>query len=112
MTVARAQDLDVHETEHVEFWGAMRIVADHELGEARRQEEIDRARVRGEALAPHLVSREAGWHASIDADVSVMLAGAQSSPHVSRLDSLRHFQLVVCLCVHCDTVRCYLVGSI
>ena len=54
----------------------MRTVADHELGEARRQEAIDRARVRGEAPAPHLVLREAGWHASIDTDVSIMLAGA------------------------------------
>ena len=40
------------------------------------QEEIDRARVRGEAPAPHLLQREAGWHASIDEEVSVMLAGA------------------------------------
>ena len=69
------QDLDVHEPQHVDFWAAMRTVADHELGEARRQEQIDRARVRGEAPAPHLVQREAGWHASIDADVTVMLAG-------------------------------------
>jgi hypothetical protein len=40
------------------------------------QEEIDRARVRGEAPAPHLLHREAGWHASIDQEVSVMLAGS------------------------------------
>lgn len=65
----------MHEPQHVDFWAAMRTVADHELGEARRQEQIDRARVRGEAPAPHLVQREAGWHASIDADVTVMLAG-------------------------------------
>ena len=78
--MAVAQDLDVHEPEHVEFWGAMRTVAEHELGEARRQEDIDRARVRGEAPAPHLLSREAGWHASIDADVSIMLAGVRQGP--------------------------------
>ena len=90
--MARVQDLDVHVPEHVEFWAAMRTVAEHELGEARRQEEIDRARVRGEAPAPHLMSREAGWHASIDADVSVMLAGAQSGPCILACHSPRRRQ--------------------
>ena len=31
------QDLDVHDPVHVEFWDAMVMVAEHELGEARRQ---------------------------------------------------------------------------
>ncbi len=71
-----SQDLDRHEPQHVDFWQAMALVAEHELQEAERQEEIDRARVRGEEPPPHLTRREAGWHASIDADVSAMLAGA------------------------------------
>lgn len=72
------QELDRYEAQHVEFWEAMATVAEHELAEAQRQEEIDRARVRGEAPPPHLQRREAGWHASIDADVSSMLAGEHS----------------------------------
>ena len=31
--------------------------------------------VRGEAPPQHLQRRDAGWHASVDADVSSMLAG-------------------------------------
>ncbi len=34
---ANLQDLDVHDPVHVEFWDAMVMVAEHELGEARRQ---------------------------------------------------------------------------
>ncbi len=64
----------------MEFWEAMATVSEHELAEAQRQEEIDRARVRGEAPPPHLQRREAGWHASIDADVSSMLAGEHRCP--------------------------------
>jgi len=48
--------------------------------EARRQDEIDRARVRGDAPPPHLQRREAGWHTSINANVSSMLAGAHGWP--------------------------------
>jgi len=77
---ASTQELDRYEAQHVEFWDAMATLAEHELAEARRQEEIDRARVRGDAPPPHLQRREAGWHTSINDDVSSMLAGAHGWP--------------------------------
>lgn len=69
------QELDKYDQQHVHFWNAMATVATHELDEAQRQEDIDRARVRGEAPPQHLQRRDTGWHASVDADVSSMLAG-------------------------------------
>lgn len=63
----------MYEEEHVRFWKAMVVVAEHELAEATRQEEIDRARVRGEAPPAHV--REAGLHGSVDAEVQALIAG-------------------------------------
>ena len=77
---AGTRDLARHEAQHVEFWDIMATLAEHELAEARRREEIDWARVWGDALPPHLQRRKAGWHTSINADVSSMLAGAHSWP--------------------------------
>jgi hypothetical protein len=54
------------------FWSNMIAVADAELSEARRREDIDRARVRGvdtRDLIDH------GLHASLDGDVRDMLEG-------------------------------------
>lgn len=52
------------------------MVSEHELAEAERQEDLDRARLRGEHTAAAARRRDAGWHASIDADMSSMFAGA------------------------------------
>jgi hypothetical protein len=41
-----AQELDKYEQQHIDFWDAMATVAGHELEEAQRQEDIDRARAR------------------------------------------------------------------
>lgn len=38
------QELDNRDQQHVEFWSALSVVADHELAEAQRTEEIDRAK--------------------------------------------------------------------
>ena len=38
------QELDKYEQQHIDFWDAMATVAGHELDEAQRQEDIDRAR--------------------------------------------------------------------
>jgi hypothetical protein len=38
------QELDKYEQQHIDFWDAMAAVAGHELEEAQRQEDIDRAR--------------------------------------------------------------------
>jgi len=66
---AGTRDLARHEAQHVEFWDIMATLAEHELAEARRWEEIDWARVWGDAPPPHLQRRKAGWHTSINADV-------------------------------------------
>lgn len=43
--LVHAQELDKYDQQHVHFWNAMATVATHELDEAQRQEDIDRARV-------------------------------------------------------------------
>ena len=49
------QELDKYEQQHIDFWDAMATVAGHELDEAQRQEDIDRARVSNflQTLAVH-----------------------------------------------------------
>ncbi|KAK9806113.1 hypothetical protein WJX72_002023 [[Myrmecia] bisecta] len=68
-------ELDVHNTEHVEFWKAIDTVCTAELQEAIRQDEIDRARMRGEPPPAKYLKRETGVHGSVHADVQMMLAG-------------------------------------
>lgn len=41
------QELDKYEQQHIDFWDAMAAVTGHELDEAQRQEDIDRARASG-----------------------------------------------------------------
>lgn len=67
--------LDARDTSHAPFWHALTTVAQHELAEATRQEDIDRARVRGLPVPEKYLIREPGWHESLDADIAVMLAG-------------------------------------
>lgn len=45
------------------------MVCDWELGEARRKDALDRARVRGEEPPAELLAEERGLHSSIEADV-------------------------------------------
>ena len=71
------QELDSHNAEHAEYWGALAVVADAELAEAQRQDDADRARMRGEAPPSDArVGAEAGLHGAVDADIHLMLAGA------------------------------------
>ena len=70
-----AQELDRYENSHVQFWEAMAMVSEHELAESQRQEDIDRARLRGEEPSGGARHQDTGWHASIDADMSSMFAG-------------------------------------
>lgn len=67
------QEYDKYKPKHVEFWAALRSVADHELVEAQRRDASDRAHMRGEALPPAFVER--GLHASVEVQVEGMLAG-------------------------------------
>lgn len=45
------------------------VVCEWELGEARRKDTIDRARVRGEQPPAELLAEERGLHSSIETDV-------------------------------------------
>ena len=78
------QELDSHNAEHAEYWGALALVADAELAEAQRQDDADRARMRGEAPPPDArAGAEAGLHGAVDADIHLMLAGAPADETVS-----------------------------
>lgn len=73
--VANFQEMDKHHPLHREFWSAALLVAEHELYEQQKQEDLDRAKLRGEPVPAKYAVREAGWHESIDTEVQVMLAG-------------------------------------
>ncbi|KAK4743244.1 hypothetical protein SAY87_001245 [Trapa incisa] len=62
-------DLDTETPTHVEYWKALLIVCDWELGEARRKDALDRAHVRGEEPPAELLAEERGLHSSIEVDV-------------------------------------------
>jgi len=73
--VCRPQALDSKDPVHVEFWGALADVAEVEYQEALYQEEVDRARLRGEP-EPEYRGGDAGLHSAVDTDIQMMLAGA------------------------------------
>lgn len=77
------RELDARDASHNAFWAALGVVAEHELAEATKQEDIDRARMRGLPPPAKYTIREAGWHESLDADVAVMLAGKRHSELVA-----------------------------
>lgn len=51
------------------------VVCEWELGESRRKDAIDRARVRGEQPPAELLAEERGMHSSIETDVRNFLEG-------------------------------------
>lgn len=55
------------------------VVCNWELAEARKRDALDRARVRGEEPPPEILAEERGLHASIEADVQLLLEGKTSS---------------------------------
>ena len=69
------QELDSQDPVHKEFWGAMMVIAEVELQEAVKQDEVDWARLRGEPLPAKYTIKEPGLHESVDSDVQMMLAG-------------------------------------
>ncbi|KAM0912630.1 hypothetical protein ACQ4PT_012686 [Festuca glaucescens] len=70
-------DLDRESQVNVKYWEALMVVCDWELGEARKRDAIDRARVRGEE--PPREAEERGLHASIEGDVKDLLEGKTST---------------------------------
>lgn len=65
------------------------MVCDWELGEARKKDTLDRARVRGEQPPADILAEERGMHSSIEADVKKLLDGKS----FAALDEL-HSQIV------------------
>ncbi|KAG8098588.1 hypothetical protein GUJ93_ZPchr0013g34268 [Zizania palustris] len=72
-------DLDRESQINVTYWEALMVVCDWELGEARKRDALDRARVRGEEPPPDVLSEERGLHASIEGDVKDLLEGKTST---------------------------------
>lgn len=69
------QELDSQDPMHKEFWDALMVIAEVELQEAVKQDELDWARLRGEAIPAKYTVKEAGLHEAVDSDVQMMLAG-------------------------------------
>jgi hypothetical protein len=61
------------------------VVCEWELGEARKRDALDRARVRGEEPPPEVLAEERGLHASIEGDVKSLLDGKTSTELVKKL---------------------------
>lgn len=91
--VIEYKELDAQNASHTQFWTALEAVVGHELAEATKQDEIDRARVRGLPVPVKYAMREAGWHESLDADVAVMLSG-KCHDELLTLENGIHHQLV------------------
>ncbi|KAJ0963232.1 hypothetical protein J5N97_028354 [Dioscorea zingiberensis] len=72
-------DMDRATPTHIEFWEALMTVCNWELGEARRREALDRARVRGEEPPAEILAEERGLHSSIEADVKLLLQAKSSN---------------------------------
>ena len=53
----------------------MMVIAEVELQEAVKQDELDWARLRGEPIPAKYAIKEAGLHEAVDSDVQMMLAG-------------------------------------
>ncbi|XP_074312010.1 splicing factor Cactin [Silene latifolia] len=68
-------NLDRQTPTHTSYWQALMVVCEWELGEARRKDAIDRARVRGEQPPAELLAEERGLHSSIETDVRNFLEG-------------------------------------
>lgn len=54
---------------------ALMVICDWELGEARKRDALDRARVRGEEPPADILAEERGLHLSIETDVKDLLEG-------------------------------------
>lgn len=69
------QELDVQEREHADYWSALAIICQAEEAIAARQDEIDRARLRGDPPPPAPKNHERGLHGAVAADLEIQLAG-------------------------------------
>ncbi len=77
---------------HKEFWDAMMVIAEVEVQEAVKQDELDWARLRGEPIPAKYTIKEAGLHEAVDSDVQMMLAGM---PCCSRTTLMKYSQNII-----------------
>ena len=73
------QSLDYKNAERKEFWDALMVVAEAELKEARKQDEVDRARLRGMREPDQDAREDRGVQAAVDMDVQIFLTGQARS---------------------------------
>ena len=78
--LCHVQELDGQDPMHKEFWEALTVIAEVELQEAVKQDELDWARLRGEPIPAKYTVKEAGLHEAVDSDVQMMLAGGTPEP--------------------------------
>ena len=88
------QELDSQDPVHKQFWDAMMVIAEVELQEALKQDELDWARLRGEPVPAKYTIKEAGLHESVDSDVQMMLAGRCFCDVVTQAFLLRNQHLL------------------
>ena len=78
------QSLDYKNPERKDFWDALMVVAEAELKEARKQDEIDRARLRGMREPDQDAREDTAVQAAVDMDVQIFLTGEHSFPGRAR----------------------------
>lgn len=93
LTGAWLQELDVQEREHADYWSALAIICQAEEAIAARQDEIDRARLRGDPPPPAPKNHERGLHGAVAADLEIQLAG---EPRPCQFPVLQRFSGRVC----------------
>ena len=74
-----AQELDSTDEEHAAWWESLLTVCEAELKEAKKQDDLDRARLRGERALEAKRQREVGVHTAVDVEIQGLLSGASTS---------------------------------
>ena len=87
------QSLDYKNHERKEFWDALMVVAEAELKEARKQDEVDRARLRGMREPDQDVREDRSVQAAVDMDVQIFLTGEAHLTALLLHTSRQHMQL-------------------
>ncbi len=69
------QELDSKDEEHAAWWDNLVTVCDEELSTASRQQDADRARLKGGEQPEVRRMREVGVHSAVDAQINELLSG-------------------------------------
>ncbi|XP_050227716.1 splicing factor Cactin-like isoform X2 [Mercurialis annua] len=72
-------DMDRQSQMHIDYWEALLVVCNWELGEAQKKDALHRARVRGEEPPAELLIEERGLHSGIESDIRNLLEDKTSS---------------------------------